>query len=132
MIRAYLTWVTFRAAGRALRTAVKVAAAVAALLAATPATVVAAYSYTIAWLLGWPPRRLFRAAAWCLPMLAVWVIAQELRTGRWGAAWREPFGAWRQIPEMQRFVDAPQQRRFCRCDLVCPHRDRPRGVYFRH
>jgi len=100
VIRAYLTWVTFRAAGRALRTAVKVAAAVAALLAATPATVVAAYSYTIAWLLGWPPRRLFRAAAWCLPMLAVWVIAQELRTGRWGAAWREPFGAWRQMWHM--------------------------------
>ncbi len=100
MIRAYLIWVTLRAAGRALRAALKVAAAVAALLAATPATVVAAYSYAIAWLLGWPPRRLYRAAAWCLPMLAVWVTAQALRTGRWGEVWREPFGAWRQMWRM--------------------------------
>ena len=29
----------------------------------------------IAWLRGWPPRRLYRAAAWCLPMVAVWLAA---------------------------------------------------------
>ncbi len=97
MIRAYVTWVALRAAGRVLRAALKVATAIAAVVAATPATVVAAYSYTIAWLLGWPPRRLYRAAAWCLPMLGVLFGAQALRTGQWGDTWREPFGSWRQM-----------------------------------
>jgi len=97
VIRAYVTWVALRAAGRVLRAALKVATAIAAVVAATPATVVAAYSYTIAWLLGWPPRRLYRAAAWCLPMLGVLFGAQALRTGQWGDTWREPFGSWRQM-----------------------------------
>lgn len=100
MIRAYLSWLALRAAGRVLRAAFKVTAAAAALLAAAPATVVAAYSYTIAWLLGWPPRRLFRAAAWCLPMVGVLLAAQALRTGHWGDTWREPFGAWREMWRM--------------------------------
>ena len=37
--------------------------------------------------LGWPPRRLYRAALWCLPMLAVWLAAtggrRPVLRGRW-------------------------------------------------
>ncbi len=97
MIRSYLTWMALRAAGRALRALVKVTAAAAACIAAAPATIVAAYAYVLAWLLGWPPRRLYRAAAWCAPMVGVFLAAQALRTRQWGDTWREPFGAWRQM-----------------------------------
>jgi len=97
VIGSYLTWLALRAAGRALRTAAKVTAAAAAAVAAAPATIVAVYAYVLAWLLGWPPRRLRRAAAWCLPMVAVFLAAQALRTRRWGDTWREPFGSWRQM-----------------------------------
>ena len=97
MIRSYLTWLVLRAAGRVLRVAAKVAAAAAACIAAAPATVVAVYAYVLAWLLGWPPRRLYRAAAWCLPMVGVFLAAQALRTRQWADTWREPFGAWRQM-----------------------------------
>ncbi|MGZ4435315.1 MAG: hypothetical protein ACXVW7_17080, partial [Trebonia sp.] len=89
---------TLRAAGRALRAAAKVAAVAAVCVAAAPATIVAAYAYVLAWLLGWPPARLYRAAAWCAPMVAVFLVAQALRTGgHWGDSWRAPFGAWRQM-----------------------------------
>ncbi len=97
VITSYLGWMTLRAAGRALRVAAKVAAVTAACLAAAPATIVAGYAYALAWLLGWPPMRLYRAAAWCLPMLGVFLAAQVLRTGQWGDAWREPLRAWRQM-----------------------------------
>ena len=97
MIRSYLTWMALRAAGRATRALAKVAAAAAACIAAAPATIVAAYAYVLAWLLGWPPRRLYRAAAWCAPMVGVFLAAQALRTRQWGDTWREPFGAWRQM-----------------------------------
>ncbi len=97
MIRSYLTWMALRAAGRALRAGAKVLAAAAAAVAAAPATIVAAYAYVLAWLLGWPPRRLYRAAAWCLPMVGVFLGAQALRTRQWGDTWREPFGIWREM-----------------------------------
>ena len=48
-------------------------------------------------LLGWPPGRLYRAAAWCAPMTGVFLAAQTLRTRQWGDTWRAPFGAWRQM-----------------------------------
>jgi hypothetical protein len=89
-----------RAAGRALRTITAVTAVAAAIVAAGPAAIVAAYSYGLAWLLGWPPRRLYRAAAWCAPMVAVFLAAQAARTGRWGDIWREPFSAWRRMWEL--------------------------------
>ncbi|MBV9205363.1 MAG: hypothetical protein JO037_08145 [Actinobacteria bacterium] len=64
-----------------LRKAVRVArwlllAAVA--VAAWPVTLVAAAGYAAAWLRGWPPARLYRLAAWALPMTAVWLLAQAV------------------------------------------------------
>ena len=50
-----------------------IAAAIAVLLA--PVSVVAGCAFTAAWLLGWPPRRLYGAALWCLPAVSVWLMA---------------------------------------------------------
>jgi hypothetical protein len=64
-----------------------VAAAIAVLLA--PVTVVAGTAFATAWLLGWPPRRLYVAALWCLPAVSVWLIA--LAAG-WGPVVRPHAG----------------------------------------
>jgi hypothetical protein len=44
-----------------------------------PLTLVAITGYGAAWLRGWPPARLRRAAAWALPMAGVYLGAQALR-----------------------------------------------------
>jgi hypothetical protein len=51
----------------------------AALALLAPMTVVAAGSAAFGWWRGWPPRRLFAAAAWCLPMVAAWLTAVALQ-----------------------------------------------------
>jgi hypothetical protein len=51
----------------------------ALLIAAAPVTVVALTGFTAAWLRGWPPARLLRAAALCVPMVVVWLIAIALQ-----------------------------------------------------
>jgi len=51
------------------------AALAAVAIAVAPVTLVAAGSAAFGWWRGWPPRRLFAAAAWCLPMAAVWLAA---------------------------------------------------------
>ena len=48
-------------------------------VAAWPLTATAAIGYLAAWLRGWPPSRLWRAAAWALPMTAVYATGQALR-----------------------------------------------------
>jgi len=59
----------------------------AALAAAVwPVTVVAAAGYAAAWLRGWPPVRLYRAAAWALPVTMAWLAAAALRVPGWPAA----------------------------------------------
>jgi hypothetical protein len=57
----------FKAAGWLLLAAVAVAA--------WPVTLVAVTGYAAAWLRGWPPARLGRAAAATLPVTALWLIA---------------------------------------------------------
>ena len=57
----------------------------ALLVAVLPVTLVAVGSVAVAWHNGWPPARLYRAAAWCLPMLLVW-LADSAVTGHWPAA----------------------------------------------
>ena len=47
--------------------------AVAAALA--PVTLAAAAAAAAGWWRGWPPRRLYATAAWCLPMTAAWLAA---------------------------------------------------------
>jgi hypothetical protein len=69
------------------------------LLAATavavwPLTLVAIAGYGAAWLRGWPPARLRRAAAWALPMTAVYLFAQALRLRGGLAVALAPARAW--------------------------------------
>src|ERR1700749_4329110 len=49
----------------------------AAAVAAWPVTVVAGTGYAAAWLRGWPPARVYRAAAWALIVTAAWLAALE-------------------------------------------------------
>ena len=63
-------------------------------VAAWPITVVAAVGYGAAWLRGWPPARLWRAAAWSLPMTAVYFTGQALRLRSWPAVALAPVNDW--------------------------------------
>src|SRR5262245_22464653 len=49
--------------------------AAAILAAAAPVCLVAAIAMLTAWWQGWPPGRLYRSAAWCAPMITVWLAA---------------------------------------------------------
>ncbi len=53
-------------------------------------------AYGAAWLGGWLPRRLLAAAAWCAPMLALW-LALTARDAGWAAAATAPLRAWREF-----------------------------------
>ena len=64
-----------------------------AAIAAWPVTVVTAAGYTAAWLRGWPPVRLYRAAAWALPVTAAWLVYLEIRVPGFLAA-RDPRRTW--------------------------------------
>jgi hypothetical protein len=52
-------------------------------------TLVACLAFWYAWWLGWPPRRVFAAAAWCLPMVLAWLGA----IATWPAGARAARGA---------------------------------------
>jgi hypothetical protein len=88
--------------GKLIRLALAAAAATAATVLTVlllPVTLIAAVAVTAAWRQGWRPARLYRAAAWCLPMVAVWLVTIALTghslwpaadTARlaWQAVWR--------------------------------------------
>jgi hypothetical protein len=61
------------------------AAMVAVLVAAAPVTLVAALGLAGAWLRGWPPARLRRAAVWALPMTAVYLAGRAVQARTWQA-----------------------------------------------
>ena len=63
------------AAGRGILWLVRVAVLVAVAVALAPVTVVASCVFWYAWWRGMPPRRVFAAALWCLPMVLTWLIA---------------------------------------------------------
>ena len=77
---------TVRATGWLLAAAVAVAA--------WPVTVVAVTGYAAAWLRGWPPARLHRAAAWALPSTAVWLGAQAALLRAWRPVALAPVSDW--------------------------------------
>src|SRR5581483_6074436 len=62
-------------------------------IAAWPVTVTAAAGYLAAWLGGWPAVRLYRTAAWALPVTAIWVTGLEIRRPGWAAV-RVPGRVW--------------------------------------
>ena len=75
MIGRYLSLMAVLAALRLAGRLARAAAIVLLIVAAAPVSLVAAIAVTLAWLGGWPPRRLYRAALACLPMVAVWLGA---------------------------------------------------------
>jgi len=96
-----MSWIRFTVCLWLLRKAVKAAGwLLLAVLAAAlwPVTATAVAGYTAAWLRGWPPARLRRAAAVCLPVTAAWLAMAAVRQrggqpaalapGRdWAAGW---------------------------------------------
>jgi hypothetical protein len=86
-----LFWVLRQAfrLGKALLTATVLAVA-------WPVTAAAALAAAAAWLAGWPPARLWRAAARSTPVAAVWLVAAALRDRTWRAVALAPAGLWRQ------------------------------------
>jgi hypothetical protein len=84
-----MVWL-LRGIGRVLRWAVLAAA----LAAAAPVTIVAAVGFAGAWLRGWPPARLRRAACWALPMTGVYLAGRALQVRTWQALALAPIHDW--------------------------------------
>ena len=66
----------------------------AVLVAAAPITLVAGLGFLGAWLRGWPPARLRRAAAWSLPMTAVYLAGRALQARTWQGLALVPVRDW--------------------------------------
>ena len=65
------------------------------LVMAAPVTVVTIAAVTVAWLRGWPPARLRRAAAWSLPMTGTYLAVQSVTTRSLSAVLGAPYLGWR-------------------------------------
>jgi hypothetical protein len=90
----WLTRQLLRGAGWAGVRLLAAAAAAGVLVAAPPVTLAAAASAWTAWMRGWPPGRLYRAAAWQLPMVAAWLAATAVAAGTWRALPAAPGRTW--------------------------------------
>ena len=82
-----------RAAVRTVRLLAIVVAA-ALIIAAAPVSLVAGASAALAWLRGWPPGRLYRAALYCVPMVVVWLAAIAVATRSAFDVAAAPQAAW--------------------------------------
>ena len=80
-----LSWIRLTVCLWLLRKAVKAAGWLLLAAALWPVTVVAVTGFVAAWLRGWPPARLRRAAAGSLAVTAVWLILAALAAGGPGA-----------------------------------------------
>src|SRR5262249_19325943 len=94
VIRRYLGVMAVLAALRLAGRLARAAAVVLLVVAAAPVSLVAALAVTLAWLGGWPPRRLYRAALACLPMVAVWLVAAAIAGRSVPHAAAAPYQAW--------------------------------------
>jgi hypothetical protein len=54
----------------------------------------AAVSFAAAWSLGWPAARLYRVAAWCLPVTGDYVLAAAVQAGTWQGTALQPARDW--------------------------------------
>lgn len=63
------------AAGRGICRLARAVAVVAVAVVLAPVTLVAGGAFWYAWWRGAPPRRIYAAALWCLPMVAAWLVA---------------------------------------------------------
>jgi hypothetical protein len=93
MIGRWLAVVAARAILRAGARLLSWLALAAVAVAAAPVSLVCAGTVAVAWWCGWLPRRLLAAAAWCGPMVAVWLARIASEAG-WMAAVSAPYHAW--------------------------------------
>jgi len=94
MIRRGLGMIAARAIATAAVRAAVTALTLAVAAALTPATLVAAGALAVASRRTWEPRRLFVAAAWCAPMVMVWLAATATGSAGWLGAATAPYHAW--------------------------------------
>src|ERR1700691_978806 len=87
----------------------RVTVLVAVAVALAPVTLVAAGAFAYGWWRGAPPRRIYLAASWCLPMVAAWLAAvaawpaSAANSGtRWFRVVAAPYLAW---DAMWRFIE---------------------------
>jgi hypothetical protein len=78
-----------RALGRGLFWLARVFIVAAGAVALAPVTLVAAGAFWYGWWRGAPPRRVYLAALWCLPMAGAWLVAVAV----WPASAAYPAGA---------------------------------------
>jgi hypothetical protein len=83
-----------RAAARAAVRIARLLVAAALIIAVAPVSLVAGGSAALAWLAGWPPGRLYRAALCCVPMLGVWLAATAIATRSAAQVAGAPYLAW--------------------------------------
>ena len=94
MIGRYLSLMAVLAALRLAGRLARAGAIALLIVAAAPVSLVAALAVTLAWLGGWPPRRLYQAALACLPMVAVWLVAVAIASRSVPHAAAAPYQAW--------------------------------------
>jgi hypothetical protein len=94
MITRYLGFLAVRATLRALGWVISALVSVGLLVLAWPVTLAGGYALTLAWFLGWPPRQLYRAAGYCLPMVAAWLAALAVAGDSWRQVAAAPYTAW--------------------------------------
>jgi len=90
-------WLSLLAAQAILRVGARLVGWLALALiavAAAPVSAVAVGAVTIAWRRAWPPRRLLIAAAWCGPMVAVWLAWIAVTEPGWLSVAAAPYHAW--------------------------------------
>jgi hypothetical protein len=90
-------WLSLRAAQAILRAGARLLGWLALALiavAAAPVSAVAAGAVTVAWRRAWPPHRLLIAAAWCGPMVAVWLAWIAGTAPGWVSVAAAPYHAW--------------------------------------
>src|SRR5580704_14889563 len=87
--------------GRGLFWLARVLIVAAGAVALAPVTLVAAGAFWYGWWRGAPPRRIYLAALWCLPMVVAWLIAVAAWPARaakpgtwWFRAVAAPYRAW--------------------------------------
>jgi hypothetical protein len=94
VIRRYLGLLVLLAALRLAWRLLRLTLATTVIVAGAPVTVAAVVAVGLAWYRGWPPRRLYLAALWCLPMAAAWLAATAVATASWQAVLAAPYLAW--------------------------------------
>jgi hypothetical protein len=94
VITRYFGFLALRAISRALARVISVGAGVGLLVLFLPVTLVGGYAVALAWFLGWPPRQLYRAAVWCLPMVAAWLAALAAAGDSWRQLAAAPWAGW--------------------------------------